>query len=93
MTRLKKILLILLIVFVAMQFIRPDRNANEQTSNVDFIKYFSVPASVGAALRTSCYDCHSNNTCYPWYSDIEPIGWLLLKHVREGKTDLNFSDF
>ena len=44
-------------------------------------------------LETSCYDCHSNTTNYPWYANVQPIGWLLAYHVTKGKTALNFSDF
>lgn len=44
-------------------------------------------------IHTSCYDCHSNNTTYPWYSEIQPVAWWLADHVKEGKSELNFSEF
>ena len=44
-------------------------------------------------LKRACYDCHSNNTIYPFYAYIQPIGWLLNSHIEEGKSQLNFSDF
>jgi hypothetical protein len=44
-------------------------------------------------LKTSCYDCHSNNTVYPWYSNIQPLAWWLQGHVNEGKEELNFDEF
>ncbi len=44
-------------------------------------------------LKTACYDCHSNRTTYPWYARINPVGWWLDHHIREGKEELNFSEF
>jgi hypothetical protein len=44
-------------------------------------------------LKTSCYDCHSNKTAYPWYSNIQPVKWWLADHVNSGKRHLNFDEF
>lgn len=88
-----KWLLILLACFILIQFIRPARNESGQALQTDITKMFSVPSKVKAALEVACYDCHSNNTRYPWYSNIQPVGWWLAKHVKEGKEDLNFSEF
>jgi hypothetical protein len=52
-----------------------------------------VPTDVQNILKTSCYDCHSNNTAYPWYNNIQPVAWFLADHVKEGKGELNFSEF
>jgi hypothetical protein len=52
-----------------------------------------VPNNVQQILRTSCYDCHSNHTNYPWYTNIQPIGLWMQWHVNEGKEELNFSEF
>ncbi len=93
MTRTKKIVLVTLLVFCAMQFVRTERNSNISSQPADLITHFNVPANVAGILKTSCYDCHSNNTNYPWYSNIQPIGWLLSKHVSDGKIDLNFNEF
>jgi hypothetical protein len=92
MSRTKKILLALLIVFIAIQFIRPARNIG-QVSQADIVKQFMVPVNVEGILRTSCYDCHSNNTRYPWYANIQPMGGLLANHIKDGKDDLNFNEF
>jgi hypothetical protein len=89
----KKISLVLLIVLVAMQFIQPARNANGQAMPADITTHFSVPTSVESVLKTSCYDCHSNNTRYPWYANIQPMGWLLSNHIKNGKAELNFNEF
>ena len=76
-----------------MQFIRPAGNKNKELLPTDFTKLYKVPDSVQSVLQNACYDCHSNNTDYPWYANIEPAGWMLARHIKNGKADLNFSDF
>ncbi len=93
MSRIKKILLVLLAIFIAMQFIRPARNKSTQLLSTDFTKLYKVPDTVQSVLQKACYDCHSNNTVYPWYTNIQPVGWILARHIKNGKADLNFSDF
>ncbi|MBL0330419.1 MAG: heme-binding domain-containing protein [Bacteroidetes bacterium] len=89
MSKKKKILYILLSVIIIIQFIRPERNLGKrETENTIF-----VSNEVGQILQTSCFDCHSNYTVYPWYTNIQPIGWWLNHHVNEGKEELNFSEF
>lgn len=90
---LKKILLILLLVFIIAQFIQPPKNnASAATAN-DITHAVQVPDTVMALLKLACYDCHSNSTNYPWYSKITPINWWLYNHIEEGKKHLNFSEF
>src|SRR6185503_13928407 len=93
MKRVRKILLGLLIVLTLIQFIQPALNKNSELLTADITKTFHVPENVQATLKTACYDCHSNNTNYPWYSKIQPFGWLLAKHIRKGKAELNFDEF
>jgi hypothetical protein len=93
MSLIKKILLVVLILIIAIQFIRPARNESGQPSPADISKIDSVPGYVQAILKTSCYDCHSNHTNYPWYSRIQPVGWWLASHIKDGKEELNFSEF
>lgn len=90
---LKKILLGLLAAFILIQFFRPKKNQSEgpQANNIE-TKY-SVPAEVKLILQKACYDCHSNNTSYPWYNNIQPVAWWLDHHVEEGKRELNFDEF
>lgn len=83
----------LLIVFIGIQFIPTKRNQNTEMLATDFTKTFDVPKDIQNILRTSCYDCHSNNTKYPWYNKIQPASWLLEDHIKEGKEELNFSEF
>lgn len=93
MSRTKKILLIVLLVFISMQFIQPSRNKSAAVQQADIMQHFNVPSNVAGILKTSCYDCHSNNTRYPWYANIQPIGWFLANHVKDGKAELNFNEF
>ena len=90
---LKRIGLTLLGLAVILQFIRPAKNIADQPSKNDIATAFQIPEDVRAIVQTSCYDCHSNTTRYPWYSEIQPVGWWLGKHVAQGKRELNFSEF
>ncbi|RYF87459.1 MAG: hypothetical protein EON98_00405 [Chitinophagaceae bacterium] len=93
MSRGKKILLAILIIFIAIQFIRPEWNSSSAVQPADMVTQFNAPANVAAPLKTSCYDCHSNNTRYPWYANVQPVGWFLANHVKNGKEELNFNEF
>ena len=85
-------LLLLVVVLLAIQLIHPQKNLSD--NNIHHIsKVYAVPASVSKILKTSCNDCHSNFTEYPWYSSIQPVDWWLQHHVNEGKRELNFSEF
>ncbi|GAB3709262.1 heme-binding domain-containing protein [Spirosoma flavus] len=90
---LRKILLGLLAVFVVIQFFRPEKNQFTAPSPNDITTKYAVPADVQTVLKRSCYDCHSNNTTYPWYDNIQPVAWWLSQHIDEGKDELNFSEF
>jgi len=84
---------VLVIVFVAIQFIQPARNTNPQVIATRSIMQYNVPSNVEVLLRTACFDCHSNNTRYPWYASVQPMGWLLADHIKDGKAELNFDEF
>ncbi|WP_372800302.1 heme-binding domain-containing protein [Lutibacter sp.] len=89
---MKKVLLIMLVLVVVMQFIRPEKNNSKDYTN-DISTVVHVPNDVQEILKTSCADCHSNNTVYPWYSEIAPVSWYLASHVNDGKKHLNFSEW
>lgn len=93
MSRKKKILLVILILLIGIQFIQPAHNKSGQVLPTDMATLYKMPDDVQAVLKTACYDCHSNNTNYPWYTYVQPVGWLLANHVRNGKKELNFSEF
>ena len=84
---------ILLLAFIIIQFIRPSKNRSSIISDNDITKKYTVPDGVQTILKTSCYDCHSNNTNYPWYFNIQPVAWFLNSHIQDGKKGLNFSEF
>jgi hypothetical protein len=90
---MKKIGMALFAIVVLIQFIRPERNGNWEKSDNDISMAINVPSNVQQILETSCYDCHSNHTTYPWYTNIQPIGLWMQHHVDEGKEELNFSEF
>lgn len=89
---LKKILLSLLAILVIIQFFRPEKNINGDRTN-DITTQYYVPQNVSMIFDKACNDCHSNNTRYPWYSNVQPVTWWLADHVNDGKRHLNFSDF
>jgi mono/diheme cytochrome c family protein len=92
---LKRTLLVLLLAFVVIQFFRPVKNTagGPEAFAKDIATAHDVPADVQLIFQKACYDCHSNNTAYPWYSYIQPVAWWLNDHVKEGKKELNFSEF
>lgn len=89
---LKIVLILLAVAFIGAQFFRPPKN-EDGDSHSGFLAKFAVPADVEDILRTSCFDCHSNTTRYPWYAEIQPAGWFLNQHIVDGKRHLNFSQF
>ncbi|HSK11989.1 MAG TPA: heme-binding domain-containing protein [Phnomibacter sp.] len=83
----------IVLVFAVFQFFQPGKNNQNMDMTNDISTVVTVPADVHAILKTSCYDCHSNFTNYPWYASIQPIGWWLKDHIDEGKSKLNFQEF
>lgn len=92
----KKIFLGLVVVFLAIQAVRPAKNQSAPVAFAgkdDITALYPPSAEVRQILQKSCYDCHSNRTEYPWYAEVEPVGWWLGNHIKEGKKELNFSEF
>lgn len=87
----KKILLLLLAVFVIMQFSRIDKTNPKVEKAKDFISLTNPPADIEKMIRSACYDCHSHETKYPWYSNVAPVSWIIGNHIEEGREYLNFS--
>lgn len=75
------------------QFIPVERNQSDIIPKTDFMLVNNVPENLKNKLHVSCYDCHSNNTRYPWYDKIQPVAWFLEDHIKEGKAELNFSQW
>jgi len=88
----KQVLLVFVVVFVLIQFIKVEKNESSDLS-YEISNNYPVSNELSQLLKISCYDCHSNNTLYPWYSKIQPVAWWLDHHVQDGKKHLNFSEF
>ena len=89
----KIIALILLVGFVGIQFVPTDLNQSDTVPKTDFLLVNNTQESISALLQESCYDCHSNNTEYPWYNKVQPVAWFLEDHINEGKEELNFNEW
>lgn len=87
MKHLIRILIALAVLALSIQFIQPDRTNPEVTAD------FDGPEPVRAILKAKCYDCHSNETVWPWYSYVAPVSWLVADHVIEGREELNYSEW
>jgi hypothetical protein len=89
----KKIMLFLLAAFIIIQFIHPKANksAGDQPNYIG--TSFIIPDDVKPILQKACNDCHSNNTSYPWYSNIQPVDWWLTSHIKKGKGRLNYDEY
>ncbi|MDC7996270.1 heme-binding domain-containing protein [Altibacter sp. HG106] len=89
----KSIAIIALIALVVLQFFRPEKNDSGYASVADFEAETKVSSEVATLLKNNCYDCHSNQTQYPWYAEIAPISLWLDDHVKHGKGDFNVSEW
>ena len=90
---LKKIGIVLLIALVLIQFFHPKRNNSEGPQPNYIGNAYAIPADVKTILTKACNDCHSNDTRYPWYCNIQPVDWWTAKHVRNGKKAINFDEY
>lgn len=89
----KYVFLALLVIAVVIQFIRPDMSPVPIDPKLTIEAVTPVPPHVDALLHNSCYDCHSNESRWPWYSQISPLSWWLKSHVNDARDKLNFSEF
>jgi hypothetical protein len=89
---LKKISIAVLILLIGIQFIPYEKNTSNDMT-FDISKSYDVPDNIQTIFKSACNDCHSNSTVYPWYSNIEPVGYWLNDHIVDGKKHLNFSTF
>jgi hypothetical protein len=90
---MKKAYITLLVIFIAVQFYRPATNNNTVIGSHTISAVTLVPENVNTIFKKACNDCHSNNTNYPWYSYVQPVGLWLNSHVNDGKKHLNFDEF
>ena len=89
----RKLLYVLVAVLIGIQFVRPERTNPPVDPNRTVQAHLPVPEAVTNILKRSCYDCHSNETRWPWYSNIAPISWLIADDVDHGRSHVNFSEW
>jgi hypothetical protein len=91
--KIKKIGLVVLLLAIAIQFYRPHKNEQKETTTDDFLITEKAPNDIRSLLKTSCYNCHSNDTKYSWYDNIAPASWYIDDHIKKAKAILNFSNW
>ena len=91
--KLKWILVAMIAVFALLQFSNPARTNLPVVPGGDFSASLLPPPQIAALLRAACYDCHSDETKWPWYSRVAPASWLVVSDVNEGRRHLNLSDW
>lgn len=89
----KRIVQVLGLLIVIIQFIPSNLPEVIADNPNDLLLNNDVPENIESMLRESCYDCHSNETVYPWYSYVAPVSFLVSKDTREGRSELNFSNW
>jgi hypothetical protein len=85
--------MIVAVLLVIAQFIRPAKNVPDGRAAHPMTEIYPVPPDIDSVFRVACYDCHSDSTRYPWYANVQPVGWWLNNHIQEGKRKMNFSEF
>ncbi|MBS1746944.1 MAG: heme-binding domain-containing protein [Bacteroidetes bacterium] len=90
---MKRILLILIIIIIVLQFFKSEKNIHPGIQPNNIAALYTVPADIDSILVKACNDCHSNNSRYPWYNNIQPVAWWMKSHIDDGKDELNFDEF
>jgi hypothetical protein len=97
MSRLRKtlswILLVAAILLVVIQFVGPAKSNPTIDPALSIASQMHVDPKVEAILQRSCFDCHSDHTRWPWYSNVAPVSWFVINHVNDGRRNLNFSEW
>lgn len=90
---IKKVLIGIAVVLIVIQFFQPEKNIDTGEQVNAIASKYEVPDSVKQIFAVACNDCHSNNTKYPWYNNIQPVAWWLASHVNDGKKHFNLDEF
>jgi hypothetical protein len=89
----KRTIIILIVLLAGIQLIPVDfKNPPIKPEN-DIIAVEKIDSVTAVILKDACYDCHSNETVYPWYSKVAPVSWWLYSHIEEGREEVNFSEW
>lgn len=89
----KNLVIVLVVAFLVIQVVRPDRSNPPVDSSRTIHSQLQPPAEVASVLERSCMDCHSNQTRWPWYSNVAPVSWLVADDVEEAREHMNFSEW
>ena len=87
----RSVLITLTVVFAIIQLKTTDKSPIAIQPKSDFLNIEEAPYEVSEIVQSVCYDCHSNVTTYPWYSQIAPVSWWLEGHIKKGRKKVNFS--
>lgn len=82
-----------ILIAIAIQFVRPARTNPPTDPARALAARMDVPPEAAAVLERACRDCHSNETRWPWYSNLAPVSWLVIDHVNHGRSHFNYSDW
>jgi hypothetical protein len=88
---LKNISIAIIFILLMIQSIQIDKTIEPVNPTTDFISVTAANTEVAGLLKTACYDCHSNQPTYPWYTNMAPVSWWIKHHINEGSQHLNFS--
>lgn len=88
-----RVLQVLLVILIVIQFFRIDKTNPPVKAEMDFINITKPSPEVAQILKTSCYDCHSHESVYPWYTNVTPVSWWIKSHINDARRHLNFSEW
>jgi Haem-binding domain len=88
---MKKVLIVIVIILIGIQYFTIDKTNPPADMKKDFITLTNPSGKIGNMIKSSCYDCHSHHTKYPWYSNVAPVSWLLKSHIDDARKHVNFS--
>jgi len=91
--KMKWIFAAVVAIFALLQFTNPSRTNPPVAPGRDLMATNALPSQIAALLHAACYDCHSYETKWPWYSHVAPVSWLVAGDVKDGRERLNFSDW
>jgi hypothetical protein len=89
--RARRALVVFLVGFIGIQFVRPERTNPPFSAAASLLA--KTPPEITALLDRSCRDCHSNDSRWPWYSNVAPASWLVARDVRQAREHVNFSEW
>lgn len=89
----KYVLIGLLLLLVVSQFIKIDKNNPPVDPSLDYLQMVNADPETKSLIKNACYDCHSHETEYPWYTDVAPVSWWIKSHINGGREKLNFSEW